>query len=327
MAIDPSGKTGGVYLVNDTGKPLENVVRELTKCVLEAKIDGTWQRCEPVEPVCLSVEAPRALPPRKAMFLSALSANKGDQEAEMRYVVLGGAFVSPSFRGRYSSRDWAQAALLEALLEKSWGKLPHARGPEELVALFELDRHYEDFRMGLSPLKSFAEAMPFQENEKARFQESVARVFARSKPGDLGEAAFFERCVTALSAPRSKKHAYGSPENCRRLVWRRLCSPPAASPFIGGKTETEAEAVLASGNPWGVGKDRLTVLIDLTVKALSSDDVYEKREAGAFLGMPWIREEYFPKGSIDKLLELNFPAVQKAAAAIRERSKNSRPAP
>lgn len=326
LAIRPGGE-GGVYLANDSDKPVDGAAWELAEGVLEAKIGGVWKRCQPIELGCGTVDGSRPLPPRKAYLLPSQSGRKGDQEAEMRYVVFDGAFASPSFRGRYSSRDRAMAAFQEAFLKRSWGELPYARSPEELLALLELQRHSEGFRMSPEYLEGFADQMPFPEDDKARFQNAATKLLARPQPKLPGYPAFFERCITALSTPATGKHAYGSPERCRAMVWRRLCYPPNAFPFISGESEQESEAVLASGNPWGVDEKRLMALMALTVKALSSDNADEKHEAGTFLGMSWIREEHFPKGAIDKLMESSVLEVQKAAAAIRERSNKAKPQP
>lgn len=326
LAIKPGGG-GDVYLVNDTDQPVPGAAWELANCVLEAKIGGAWKRCEPIELGCGTTDGSRPLPPRKAYLLPSQSGMSGDQEAEMRYSVFEGGLVSASFRGRYSSRARATAAYQEALLKQSWEKLPYANGPEEYVALLELQRHCEGFRMSPEALKGLAQHMSPIENDKARFQSAAAKMFARPQPQNLGAAAFFERCVTALSTPPSQKHAYGSPERCRAMVWRRLSYPPDAFPFVSEASKEEAKAILASGNPWGVDKERVMVLMGLTIKALSSSDAHEKQEAGAFLGMSWIREEHFPKGAIDKLLESKAAEIRKAAAAIRERATKVDPKP
>ncbi|WP_265594763.1 hypothetical protein [Haloferula sp. BvORR071] len=326
LGIDPSGKTAGAFLVNDTGEELKNGIWESARCTMEAKIGGVWKRCQLGELECASGGPPGPIPPRKAIFLEGPRAMEGDREAELRYSTHGGAMTSGSFRGRYFSRVQFSIEALYALEDGNWKEFPYAHGPEEFIALVELERHYDRDSWSLT-VRQCAETMPMSEKDRSRLKVAGAEALARPAPKNPGEIAIFERCVAALAAPPSENYAYGGPERCRPLVWRRLTTPLGESPYINPNYKGEPEANRASGNPWGMDKERLTTVVDLAIKALSSKDASERQEAISFLGMTWVREEHFPNGAIDKLLKMDAPEVRKAAADIRGRSLPAKPEP
>jgi len=309
LVPDPADRGGGkiaVYLINATELPLPGADSVTLQCFQEIKEGDQWRICEVYVPGCGNNPEPKDLPPGHAKIYSATDPALGDAAGELRYCI-GGLWSLPvasaSLSGRYGSQTLADAtpwgragmAIRNGLEGKGWVETPDspelsaARSPVECLAMAELERCLGGFTTTSSELARWKESgLPGE--EMARCQTVAKELLNLPWPRQEEGARLIDRCLKAL-APRAAGHAsFGSPEQCRAMIWRYLGNRRRLPlVFVNPESAERMKKNAASGNPWGADQASIEALLREAEKSRESGLPDEREAAAAFLASSWIK--------------------------------------
>ncbi|MEK7953079.1 hypothetical protein [Luteolibacter soli] len=338
---DHGGERTAVYLLNATDKPLKNADSNFLRCFAEVKDGDHWRSCHDNSIDCgVGMMPPQDLAPGHGKLLLGWDPAVGDMTGELRYCVQlrdHRPVVSASFKGHYSSeqlnrasppRGFAGKAIANGLDGKDWNSPEYissdlTHSPEECLAAAELDRVYDE-----SPLTKAAlvrwKTTPVTGEEMARCHAVVEKLLRQPwKKNWLDAPALFRRGHAALIRPRGQAE-FGSPENCRALVWRYLRSVPVYGVPINVNPARweQLEAIRLSGNPWGVDHKLAAALLEEAIASLRSPDAAEREAAGSFLEGEWITPDYLPDERWSFIMEQDAASARISAfRALKRRGK------
>jgi hypothetical protein len=339
---DHGGERTAVYLLNTTDTPLNRADSDLLTCFMEVKDVDRWRSCQDSTIDCgTGAKIPEDLAPGHGKLLFGWDPTVGDMTGELRYCVRlphARPVVSASFQGRYSSEQLnrlhppgglAGKAIANGLDGKGWTELPQyisgamLRSAEECIAAAELDRAYDE-----SPLTRDAavrwKAAALPGEEMARCHAALEKLLQRPWSNRLDASSFFMRCHSALARPRGEAE-FGSPENCRTLIWRYMDKVPSrlGESHVNPERWDRLEVIRLSGNPWGVDNKLVVAILEEAISSLRSPDADERDAAGTFLDGYWITPDQLPDERLWFVLEHDVSSARKAAiTALNRRGKS-----
>jgi hypothetical protein len=213
--------------------------------------------------------------------------------------------VSASFSGKYSSQKleeatfagWAGAAITNGLDGKKWRDSSWSVSYtwEECLAAAELERCEGGFTQTRAALVRWKDCdLPGE--EMARCRKVAIELLGRPWYPERDESRLIQRCVKALTSDAGKRGEFGSPELCRAMIWRYLKFSEQKSRFdmmgfINPERFEQMKRNRLSGNPWGVDRESVSVLLREAEVSLRSSNRDEREAAAEFLASSWIKSQ------------------------------------
>jgi hypothetical protein len=227
--------------------------------------------------------------------------NQGDLAGELRFCIAienSRPIVSESFQGRFSSKQFEEAAPLlppasKSIVDRLAGKGGKkagdsidwriARSPEELIAAAELERSHDESSTTRTALIRWQATLPADE-KTAPCRKAVADILERPWTRQQDAPALFDRCFNALIPRDGGEKDFGLPERCRAMTWRYLSEFRSEwhEVFVNPERWDQLEATRKSGNEWGVDPKRVEALVEEAKASLGSADREEREAADIF---------------------------------------------